>query len=102
MNRRFMWSLLVGSVSSFSLHIASAATMAFFPYSDEPMTPKLIFIYLLLPGWIVSGGPSYPVQLWRPPPQFQLRQHFVVSVDQMVISVVAVSLTNNMSGVLGK
>jgi hypothetical protein len=65
MNRRFRWSLFVGFVFSFSLHISSAAMVAFFPYRDEPMSPNLIFVYLLLPGWIVSGGPSYPVQLWR-------------------------------------
>jgi hypothetical protein len=65
MIRRLKGCLLVGFVLSFSLHIASAAMVAFFPFRDEPMSPQPIFIYSLLPGWIVSGGPTYPVQLWR-------------------------------------
>ena len=65
MNPRFKWAMLVGFVLSFSLHFASAAMVAFFPFRDEPMTPQPIFMFSLLPGWIVAGGASYPVQLWR-------------------------------------
>jgi hypothetical protein len=62
--RRLKWSLLSGFLASVILHFASAATVAFFPYRDEPMTPHIAFIFLLLPGWLATGGPSYPIQSW--------------------------------------
>jgi hypothetical protein len=56
--------LIVGFIASFGLHIASAVTVALFPYTDEPLTPKYIFLYLLLPGWKIAGR-EYHVKLWQ-------------------------------------
>ena len=38
--------------------------VALFPYHDEPLTPKLAFIYLLWPGWAIAGR-DYHVRLWQ-------------------------------------
>jgi hypothetical protein len=64
MNPGLKWSLIVGVVLSLSLHRASAVVTVLYPYHDEPMTPKLVFIYLLLPGWLIAGR-GYHFQLWR-------------------------------------
>ena len=62
--RRLQSSLIIGFIASFGLHIASAVTVALFPYKDEPLTPKYVFIYLLLPGWAIAGR-EYHVKLWQ-------------------------------------
>jgi fumarate reductase subunit D len=64
MNPRLKWSLVVGFVLSLSLHIASAVITALYPYHDEPLTPNLVFIYLLWPGWLIADR-RYHFQLWR-------------------------------------
>jgi len=56
--------LIIGFITSFALHIASAVTVVLIPYSDEPLTPKYIFIYLLMPGWAIAGR-QYHVKLWQ-------------------------------------
>lgn len=58
------WSLIVGFVGSCVLHIASAITVAFFPYKDEPLSPRLFFVYALLPGWAIAGR-AYHVKMWQ-------------------------------------
>lgn len=62
--RRVKSSLIIGFTASIGLHIASAVTVALIPYSDEPLTPKYIFIFLLLPGWRIAGR-EYHVKLWQ-------------------------------------
>jgi fumarate reductase subunit D len=64
MNQKLKWSLLAGFVLSLCLHIASAVITALYPYHDEPLTPNLVFVYLLLPGWAIAGR-SYHVHLWN-------------------------------------
>jgi hypothetical protein len=62
--RRLKSSLIIGFISSFGLHLACAVSVALFPYKDEPLTPKYIFIYLLLPGWAIAGR-EYHVKMWQ-------------------------------------
>ncbi len=62
--RRLNSSLMIGFITSFALHIASAVTVALISYSDEPLKPKYLFIYLLLPGWAIAGRQSH-VKLWQ-------------------------------------
>jgi hypothetical protein len=64
LNQNWKRSLIAGFVLSLTLHISSATITALFPYHDEPMTPPLVFIYLLWPGWQITGGP-WPFHLWR-------------------------------------
>lgn len=61
---RLKLPLTVGFVLSFSLHLASAAITHLIPFRDYPMVPQPIFICLLLPGWIITGGP-WPLLLWK-------------------------------------
>jgi hypothetical protein len=64
MNDRIKWSLLAGCALGLSLHTLSAVITALYPYRDYPMAPRLVFVYLLLPGWAIGGYP-YPYRLWN-------------------------------------
>ena len=61
---RLKWSLLAGFVLSLGMEILSALITAHFPYRDLPMMPKLVFVYLLFPGWSLGGYPL-PRQWWN-------------------------------------
>lgn len=64
MRRRVMWCVLAGFSISVFLHLATAVSIAYFPYRDVPLAPSIIFVYLLLPGWLIAGR-AYHVVLWQ-------------------------------------
>jgi hypothetical protein len=62
---RLAWTFLAGFVLCFCLHITSAIITIKHPYHDYPLMPKSIFIYLLWPGWIISGEPWPFFRVWQ-------------------------------------
>ena len=84
--------MVIGFLLSFSLHIASAVITALYPYHDEPMTPKLVFIYLLLPGWLIARH-GYHTQLWR--------EAIAVAINGALYGMVVFSLSTIVSWLSG-
>ena len=63
MNGKLKWSLGVGLSLSLILEITSAAVTVLHPsFTDHPEVPHPIFLLLLFPGWVITGGP--PFHLW--------------------------------------
>jgi len=60
MKRRFTWSGIIGLGLSLALEIASFEITASHPtFADHPEIPHPVFLLLLFPGWVITGGPPF-------------------------------------------
>jgi len=60
MKGRITWSMVVGLVLSLILEITSAVVTVLHPsFADHPELPHPIFLLLLFPGWVMTGGPPF-------------------------------------------